>query len=659
MSENQLIIVLGMHRSGTSAITRGLTTMGVDLGDNLLQPQASNSKGFWEDLDFVVFNDELLAALGQNWNSMTPIAATMVDLLRMEGYLLRAVELLRRKMAGTALLGLKDPRMAKLLPFWRAAIDYCQVRVSYVLALRHPLSVVRSLAVREGFDAEKSYLMWLGHVISALAGSGGAPRVLVDFDLLMRSPDYELNRIAARLGLAVDAEQLRIYTSDFLEQDLRHTIYELSDLSLDSCCPPLVREVYATLLNVASDKMEIDGPLLQRHIRGWTADMDRWRQSLILADRYNERVTEVERLRAEDCQHMEALKEQAIERDANLASLRQEIGKRDDHIEALRQEVGERQGKSAELAQTIAERDRELEALRGDIHDRETWLAELEHAVLAKDRDLESSKIAAGERETWLAELEQTVAVGNQKIAELEIALDGRDAEIADLKMAVDGQNARLAEHVVALEQLSARETMTAERNMALLAEQAAKLEASHRERVEIENKLFAIENGTAWKLTYPLRSLVDGSPAVRRFARRSAKLTWWAATGTLSRQLRQRRARRSGTNPLSIPPSPEHHLIDLQMTELLSKGAELDAVFDRAWYLQANPDVRAAGADPLFHYLASGASEGRNPSPRFDTNWYLETYSDVRETNLNPLLHYVLFGKQEGRLPLPTPDLA
>jgi GT2 family glycosyltransferase len=73
--------------------------------------------------------------------------------------------------------------------------------------------------------------------------------------------------------------------------------------------------------------------------------------------------------------------------------------------------------------------------------------------------------------------------------------------------------------------------------------------------------------------------------------------------------------------------------------------------LFDRTWYLKQNPDVAEHHADPVWHYLLSGAQEGRDPSPTFSTSGYLETYPDVLAKGVNPLLHYLKFGRAEGRV--------
>jgi hypothetical protein len=72
--------------------------------------------------------------------------------------------------------------------------------------------------------------------------------------------------------------------------------------------------------------------------------------------------------------------------------------------------------------------------------------------------------------------------------------------------------------------------------------------------------------------------------------------------------------------------------------------------LFDATWYLEAYPDVRESGVDPLRHYLESGWREGRDPGPNFSSAAYLKGNSDVAALGVNPLLHFVEYGHAEGR---------
>ena len=86
----------------------------------------------------------------------------------------------------------------------------------------------------------------------------GSKCVFIDYDRLVQSPDYELNRMAKNLDLAIDPAELQDYKSNFLDEDLRHSIFNLSDLLLNDTCPPIVHEIYAALLNLASDNAKFN-----------------------------------------------------------------------------------------------------------------------------------------------------------------------------------------------------------------------------------------------------------------------------------------------------------------------------------------------------------------------------------------------------------------
>jgi glycosyltransferase involved in cell wall biosynthesis len=79
--------------------------------------------------------------------------------------------------------------------------------------------------------------------------------------------------------------------------------------------------------------------------------------------------------------------------------------------------------------------------------------------------------------------------------------------------------------------------------------------------------------------------------------------------------------------------------------------------LFDSTWYISKNRDVALAAIDGLAHYVAHGASEGRDPHPLFGTDWYLARNPDVATSQVNPLAHYIAYGAWEGRDPHPLFD--
>jgi len=212
-----------------------------------------------------------------------------------------------------------------LLPFWKEVFEYCERDVSYILAMRHPLSVVKSLAKRDEFEARKSYLLWLGHVLSSLSGSEGSPRVLVDYDNVMRDSEGELGRMAYALGLTVDPEALKEFKSEFLDESLRHTTFDLDDLRKDDACPSMVRDVYATLVDIAAGKVTLDDENLPRRLKKWTSEFERLEPALCLADSLHKRLIAKSLKNAELIERIEARDNHIANLDHVGASLRQQI----------------------------------------------------------------------------------------------------------------------------------------------------------------------------------------------------------------------------------------------------------------------------------------------------------------------------------------------
>ena len=116
MKNNKLIVVLGMHRGGTSAIVRGLEVLGVHLGDNLLSAQLDNPTGFWEDRDVLRLNEELLRPLGSAYDRLGLVDGARCIDPAFGAIRLKAVDFIRKKCDEHVLWGFKDPRTVRLLP---------------------------------------------------------------------------------------------------------------------------------------------------------------------------------------------------------------------------------------------------------------------------------------------------------------------------------------------------------------------------------------------------------------------------------------------------------------------------------------------------------------------------------------------------------------
>jgi glycosyltransferase involved in cell wall biosynthesis len=365
---NKLIVVLGVHRSGTSAITRGLQALGVDLGETLMPPASGNNeKGFFEDTEISAFNDELLELLGGHWHSLPAISETDLSSEKLADIRMRAIGLLRSKL-GSKPFGIKDPRIARLLPFWQQLFEHVGIDVSYVIASRHPMSVAESLRKRDGFDVEKSHYLWLGHVVPAVLYTAGTPRVVVSYDRLMEEPMAQLERIAATLGLPFDrtSPDIEEYVGEFLEARLRHSRFESNDLHIHPAIPQGVIDVYGLLDRIARDELSIDAPEVTDAFVRMQEHLKTIRPALDYMTRSDRRVKE---LGGQNLQ----LNQTLLQRDAEVASLQRVLAERNDQVASLNDQV-------TRLNQTLGARDEQIASLNQTVAEHEAELYSLKHA---------------------------------------------------------------------------------------------------------------------------------------------------------------------------------------------------------------------------------------------------------------------------------------
>jgi hypothetical protein len=229
----QIVCVLGMHRSGTSLLTRVLNLIGVNLGPGqlLLQAGQGQPKGYWENEQFVYLNEDILARYGGTWDEppiFPPGWATspLIDDLKKRGG-----KLIQETFANTEMWGWKDPRNCLTLPFWQQLIP----EMRYVVCLRKPVDVAHSLARRNNFSEEKSSRLWISYSKSAMENSAGKPRLIIFYEDLMNDWPSELRRLTDFLGKPELGEQAEVKNAvqEFIERDLHHHRSSLVEMVLN------------------------------------------------------------------------------------------------------------------------------------------------------------------------------------------------------------------------------------------------------------------------------------------------------------------------------------------------------------------------------------------------------------------------------------------
>ncbi len=361
--KSRLIVVLGMHRSGTSLVTKGLQVMGVILGEQLLVEASDNEKGFWEDRDVLALNSEILGALSKlDWHSLVPAPIDKLSAKSLSLYRSRAITFLQEKMKGKSIFGIKDPRLCRLLPFWKDVFEFLELDVSYVISIRNPISVAHSLKKRDGFEFEKSYYLWLIHVVSSMVESMGNPRVIIDYDLLMEQPEEQLQQIAKILNLSFEESYLDEYINKYITDQMRHTQFHVDDLSSIPDLPDEIIEAYTLLNRVAKGQISIS--------------------SKDVYDTFKKLELRIDAL----CPVFKYVEKKEIQ----IISSNREVGNRDTIIANLNREVGNRDTIIVDLNQEVGNRDTIIVDLNQEVGNRDTIIASLSEVVKGRDEQIQS-----------------------------------------------------------------------------------------------------------------------------------------------------------------------------------------------------------------------------------------------------------------------------
>lgn len=196
------VLVLGMHRSGTSALTRCLNLVGMDLGSHLLSPEKMNAKGFWEHADAVSINDELLDAFGLLWHALDPLPDEWLTSEAADAARAKIRMIVKRDFDGVPLWGLKDPRMCRLAPLWIEVLQEMGIEVVSVFMVRSPLEVAESLHRSHRLSVPHGVMLWAQHLAESVFAAHSISRVMVDYEQLLSEPIEVVSKIGRELGLA-------------------------------------------------------------------------------------------------------------------------------------------------------------------------------------------------------------------------------------------------------------------------------------------------------------------------------------------------------------------------------------------------------------------------------------------------------------------------
>ncbi|AFX98381.1 hypothetical protein A1OE_179 [Candidatus Endolissoclinum faulkneri L2] len=244
------VIILGMHRSGTSALTRVINLLGVNLGTDLMEAaKDNNERGFWEHRKIVERHDKLLNDLDMRWDDIRKMPSGWLEYSVTDDARNDLESIIYNEFNTTNLWGIKDPRMCRLLPLWRKMLATLKTRITVLHMLRHPLEIACSLKCRDKMPYEQALMLLLRYQTEALCASDGIRQSWTSFDQMLVNWRNEIKRIDSELnlGLICQIDKATDKIETFLDKKLRHHTMDNKKFNIELKLTNWIEKVYNTI----------------------------------------------------------------------------------------------------------------------------------------------------------------------------------------------------------------------------------------------------------------------------------------------------------------------------------------------------------------------------------------------------------------------------
>ena len=205
MKNNYCVLVLGMHRSGTSAMSKYILDTGFSLGFEPIPAHTTdNPNGYWEARETLSINNKFLLELGSSWKDINPLPAHCFNSKNAQYFRHAIDDLLHTAFTKNNQVVLKDPRICRLLPLWLPLLrKHCQ-HLAVIFIVRQAEAVHKSLSRRELSkdisaaaisDRPSTFSLWLRYNLEAELYSRSIKRVLVGYEQWLETPAKESRRV--------------------------------------------------------------------------------------------------------------------------------------------------------------------------------------------------------------------------------------------------------------------------------------------------------------------------------------------------------------------------------------------------------------------------------------------------------------------------------
>ncbi len=209
MSKKKVVCILGMHRSGTSMLTRAINLMGVFLGpeSSIMNSAQDNPEGFWENVRIVQAHEKVMNALDYEWHDSYPISEGLLS-SNADLFLEELKNIVETDFVDSELWGWKDPRTCLFLPLWKKFLESYNAERYFVYIYRNPKDVSISLHARNRFSREKSRRIWTNYNLAILKMAFGEKIHVVSYDDFIENTEENIFAISRFIDVPISKEVL-------------------------------------------------------------------------------------------------------------------------------------------------------------------------------------------------------------------------------------------------------------------------------------------------------------------------------------------------------------------------------------------------------------------------------------------------------------------
>lgn len=219
------VLVVGMHRSGTSALAGVLSKLGIPLGSRLLEPGEDNPRGYWEHRDVVAVHERLLQAIGSRWDDVRALPSDWLSGQAGARAAASLQDIITRDFSDQSVWAIKDPRLCRFLPLWLKVLGEMKITPVVLFIAREPAEVSASIEARDHWMSPLGEMLWLRNVTDAIVASTHLAREAILFDDLLSQPEEVVRRALSRMRITVPASPPKLAedaVAGFVDKSIRH-----------------------------------------------------------------------------------------------------------------------------------------------------------------------------------------------------------------------------------------------------------------------------------------------------------------------------------------------------------------------------------------------------------------------------------------------------